>query len=90
MAGLLGRKKGMTQIFDAEGRAKGVTLIEAGPCVVLQKKTAEKDGYQSIQLGFGSKKKVNKPLAGHLKDKKSSFLREFKLENMECSLFYRL
>ncbi|MCX5751060.1 MAG: 50S ribosomal protein L3 [Candidatus Saganbacteria bacterium] len=83
MAGLLGRKKGMTQIFDAEGRALGVTLIEVGPCVVLQKKTIKKDGYQSIQLGFGARKKINKPLAGHLKGQKSYFLREFKLDNMD-------
>ena len=66
--GLLGRKLGMTQVFDANGEAHGVTVVEAGPCVVVQIKTAEKDGYDAIQLGFGrAKKRVNKPMRGHLK-----------------------
>jgi len=67
--GLLGKKIGMTRVYTAEGRAVGVTIIEAGPCVVLQKKTDAKDGYAAIQVGFGSKKesRMNKPAAGHAK-----------------------
>ena len=83
MGCLLGKKRGMTQIFDKDGNAIPVTLIEAGPCVVTQKKSVEKDGYQSVQLGFGTAKKINKPLAGHLKDKKCACLREFKIEKPE-------
>ncbi|OPZ17169.1 MAG: 50S ribosomal protein L3 [candidate division BRC1 bacterium ADurb.BinA364] len=67
--GLLGKKLGMTQIFDENGISIPVTLIEAGPCPILQKKTAERDGYNALQLGFGQKKKSNaaKPLLGHLR-----------------------
>jgi large subunit ribosomal protein L3 len=57
----------MTQVFAANGEARGVTVIEAGPCVVLQIKTEEKDGYDAIQVGFGERKKVNEPMRGHLK-----------------------
>jgi large subunit ribosomal protein L3 len=64
--GILGRKIGMTQVFDNEGRAVPVTVVEAGPCQVTQLKTREGDGYTAIQLGFGQAKRVNKPLAGHL------------------------
>src|SRR5437899_2565129 len=53
--GLLGRKVGMTQIYGEDGRAIGVTVIEAGPCFVLQVRTAERDGYSAVQLGFGEK-----------------------------------
>jgi large subunit ribosomal protein L3 len=63
--GLIGKKVGMTQIFDEAGRAVPVTVIEAGPCVVVQKKTPERDGYAAVQLGFGAAKRVNKPMAGH-------------------------
>ena len=65
--GLLGKKIGMTRIFSEEGAATAVTVIETGPCVVLQKKTAEKEGYNAIQLGFVGKKasRANKPQAGH-------------------------
>lgn len=66
--GLLGRKLGMARIFDDKGRVVPVTVIEAGPCYVTQIKTAEKDGYNAIQLGFGQAKKLNKPSRGHLKD----------------------
>ena len=66
---IIGKKVGMTQIFDESGKVIPVTVIEAGPCVVTQKKTAEKDGYSAIQLGFEDVKesKLSKPEAGHLK-----------------------
>jgi large subunit ribosomal protein L3 len=78
--GLLGRKLGMTQVFDKEGRIHAVTVVEAGPAVVTQVKSPEKDGYAAVQLGFGAKRKLNKPARGHLK-KLGDFrtLREFKL-----------
>ena len=65
--GLIGKKLGMTQIFDDKGNVVPVTLIEAGPCVVVQKKTVENDGYAAVQIGFGdlSANKVTKPLKGH-------------------------
>src|SRR5215210_1760296 len=64
--GILGRKIGMTQVFDEEGRAVPVTVVQAGPCQVTQLKTVEGDGYTAVQLAFGAAKRVNKPLAGHL------------------------
>ena len=64
--GILGRKIGMTQVFDEEGRAVPVTVVEAGPCRVTQLKTQESDGYTAVQLGFGEAKRTNKPMAGHL------------------------
>lgn len=69
MKGILGRKLGMTQVFTAEGNVIPVTVIEAGPCVVMQKKDLENDGYESIQIGFADKKEknANKPEAGHAK-----------------------
>jgi large subunit ribosomal protein L3 len=63
--GIIGRKIGMTQVFDEDGHAVPVTLVEAGPCRVAQVKTAESDGYTAIQLSFGDPKRTNKPLAGH-------------------------
>jgi large subunit ribosomal protein L3 len=63
--GILGRKVGMTQIFDANGRAVPVTVLEAGPCRVVQIKLPQTDGYTAIQMGFGETKRVTKPLAGH-------------------------
>ncbi len=68
MKGIIGKKVGMTQVFDEQGNASPVTLIEAGPCYITQKKTKEQDGYTAVQLGFGevAEKRVNKPLAGHL------------------------
>ncbi len=84
--GLIGKKIGMTQIFDEKGNVVPVTVIEAGPCPVVMKKTMEKDGYEAVQLGFGDVKvqRLNKPKAGHFKKadvapKKN--LREFKLAN---------
>jgi len=63
--GILGRKMGMTQVFDDSGRALPVTVVEAGPCRVAQVKTVEKDGYAAIQLAFGVAKRTNQPMAGH-------------------------
>ena len=67
MAGRIGRKVGMTQMFDADGKAVGVTVIEVGPCPVVQVKTAETDGYEAVQLGFGRRRdqRAKKPTAGH-------------------------
>jgi large subunit ribosomal protein L3 len=88
MKNILGRKVGMTQIFDEDGQVIPVTLIEAGPCYVVQKKTLEKDGYNAVQLGFGDvrEKKLNQPELGHLK--KASvpplqYLREFRVSDHE-------
>lgn len=63
--GILGRKIGMTQVFDEDGHAVPVTVLEAGPCRVAQTKTPEKDGYTAAQLAFGEAKRPNKPTAGH-------------------------
>jgi large subunit ribosomal protein L3 len=76
----------MTQVFSEEGAAVPVTVIEAGPCVVVQKKTREADGYEALQLGFGRKKqkRVTKPLQGHFRKADKGFfrvLREFKLDD---------
>jgi large subunit ribosomal protein L3 len=65
--GLIGRKLGMTQIFDEQGLARPVTVIEAGPCVVTQVRNQETDGYEAVQLGFGIAKRLNKPQAGHVR-----------------------
>lgn len=65
--GLLGRKIGMAQVFDRKGVVHPVTVVEAGPCTVIQVKSPEKDGYSAVQLGFGVAKRVNQPLKGHLK-----------------------
>ncbi len=67
MAGLIGKKIGMTQIFTEQGKAVGVTVLEVGPCPVVQIKTKDRDGYEAIQLGFGRRKerKVKRPEAGH-------------------------
>ena len=64
---IIGKKIGMTQIFDETGKVTPVTVIEAGPCVVVQKKTMETDGYEAIQMGYGDLKpnRVNKPMKGH-------------------------
>ncbi len=69
MPGLLGKKIGMTSVFSAEGKNVPCTVIEAGPCVVTQVKTVEKDGYEAVQLGFQDKKEkhTTKPLMGHFK-----------------------
>ena len=85
---IIGKKVGMTQIFDEKGKVIPVTVIEAGPCVVTQKKTTEKDGYDAIQLGYQevAEKKLTKPENGHLKKAGVSpmkYLKEFRLENIE-------
>jgi large subunit ribosomal protein L3 len=69
MPGLIGRKVGMTSIYSAEGKATPCTVIEAGPCVVTQVKTQDRDGYEAVQLGFGERKENNTPnaLKGHFK-----------------------
>ena len=84
---IIGRKVGMTQIFDEKGSVIPVTVIEAGPCTVVQVKTVETDGYDAVQMGFGAVKeiKVNKPKAGHFAKagvKAVKNLREFRLENI--------
>jgi len=73
MPGLIGKKIGMTSIFSVEGKALPCTMIEAGPCVVTQIKTQDRDGYEAVQLGFGSKKEKNTPnaLKGHFKKAKT-------------------
>lgn len=80
---LLGRKLGMTRIFDKEGKSLPVTLIEAGPCIITQIKTTEKDDYEAIQIGFGEEKKINKPKTGHLKKAgaKVKWLREIRIDD---------
>ena len=83
---IIGKKVGMTQIFDESGKVIPVTVVEAGPCVVTQKKTVETDGYTAVQLGFGdvADKKLTKPEAGPLKKAGVSakkHLKEFKLDN---------
>ncbi|OGO77851.1 MAG: 50S ribosomal protein L3 [Clostridiales bacterium GWB2_37_7] len=82
---ILGKKVGMTQVFDSEGRALPVTVIEAGPNVVVQKKTMENDGYEAIQVGFvdAKERRVTKALKGHFSKGKiatKKYLREFRLE----------
>lgn len=86
--GILGKKVGMTQVFTDTGLAVPVTVIEAGPCVVVQKKTPEKDGYSAIQIGFGEKRErlFNKPLKGHFSKagvRPLRFLRELRVEDPE-------
>jgi len=76
--GLLGRKIGMTQVFDEGGRVVPVTVIEAGPCWVTQIKTAESDGYDAVQLGFEESRKVNSPERGHLAKAGTPMLRHLR------------
>jgi len=85
---IIGKKIGMTQIFDETGKVIPVTVIEAGPCVVAQVKTVETDGYDAIQLGFGDVKenKVNKPVKGHYAKGSvtpKKHLREFRIDSVE-------
>ena len=84
---IIGKKVGMTQIFDESGKVIPVTVVEAGPCVVTQKKTVETDGYTAVQLGFGDIKehKLSKPEAGHLKkagEAVKKYLKEFRFDDM--------
>ena len=81
--GILGRKLGMFQAFDRDGTVVPVTVIEAGPCTVLQVKTQDRDGYQAVQLGFGARKRVNEPLKGHFKGLGAfRYLREFSVNDI--------
>ena len=85
---IIAKKIGMTQVFGETGNLVPVTVLEAGPCVVVQKKTVENDGYSAIQVGFGTKKenKVNKPEAGHFAKAgvaATKVLKEFRLEDAE-------
>ena len=87
--GIIGKKIGMTQIFDEKGNVVPVTVLEAGPCMIAQKKTVENDGYAAVQMGYGDMKahRVTKPMKGHfskadIAPKKT--LREFRLENIDA------
>ena len=84
--GLIGKKIGMTQIFDEKGNVIPVTVIEAGPCAVVQKKTTENDGYKAVQMGYGDLKaqRVNKPMKGHFAKgdvAPKKVLKEFRLDD---------
>lgn len=86
--GILGKKVGMTRMYSETGSVIGVTVVEAGPCYVLQKKTVAKEGYNAIQVGFGAKKdsRANKPMAGHFKSAgQGSFyhIKGFRVEDPE-------
>lgn len=89
MIGIIGKKIGMTRLFDENGKVVPVTVVQAGPCPVLQvKRTAEKDAYSAVQIGFESipERKCNKPMAGHFKKAESAPLRvvrEFRVEDPE-------
>lgn len=87
--GILGKKLGMTQIFAADGKIVPVTVVEAGPCVVVQKKTTESEGYDAVQVGFDTikEKLVNKPQKGHFAKhnvRNTRYLREFRLEDIQA------
>ena len=87
--GIIGKKIGMTQIFDENGKVVPVTVVEAGPCVVSQKKTVENDGYAAVQIGFGDLKahKVKKPMAGHFAKANIApkrTLREFRFDDIDA------
>ena len=87
--GIIGKKIGMTQIFDEKGKVIPVTVVEAGPCVVVQKKTTENDGYQAVQIGYGelSDKSANKPMKGHFAKADVALkkhLKEFRLDDVSA------
>jgi large subunit ribosomal protein L3 len=89
LQGIIGKKIGMTQVFDKDGKWVPVTVIQAGPCMVVQTKTAEKDGYQALQLGFEEKnpKRVNKAELGHFTKKELKpykILREFRVKDLSA------
>lgn len=84
VTGIIGRKLGMGQVFAESGEVEAVTAIEAGPCVVTQLKTADKEGYKAAQLGFGQAKRLNSPRKGHLKKLgQFQYLREFRVADTE-------
>ena len=100
MASIIGKKVGMTSIFDADGKNIPCTVVEAGPCVVTQVKTVEKDGYSAVQLAFGEKKEKNtpQPMLGHFKKAGTTpkrrllefrdFEQEFQIGDLvKCDLF---
>ena len=87
--GIVGKKLGMTQLFDEKGNVVPVTVIEAGPCMVCQKKTVENDGYEAVQIGYGDMKasKVNKPMKGHFAKNDvapKKVLREFRFDDISA------
>ena len=84
MPGLLGRKVGMTTVYDDSGRANAVTMVEVGPCVVTQVKTEQRDGYQAVQVGFIRAKKTNMPLRGHFERAGGTYqhVQEFKVSDL--------
>lgn len=89
MKGILGKKLGMTQVFAADGKRIPVTVVEAGPCVVLQKKSVETDGYNALQLGFGEKKthRTSKPEMGHFKKAGKgafAYVREIRTDDIDA------
>ena len=83
--GILGRKLGMTQVFDQGGNLQTVTVVEAGPCFVSNIKTESRDGYNAVQLGFGEAKRLNSPEKGHLKSigRQLKHLREFRVDEVD-------
>jgi large subunit ribosomal protein L3 len=82
--GLLGKKLGMVQVFDKDGTVVGCTVVEAGPCLVTQVKTKERDGYEAVQLGYGSKKRLNEPEKGHFKGLGNfRYVREFRADSLD-------
>lgn len=85
---ILGKKIGMSRMFLEDGKSVGVTVVEAGPCTVTQIRNQEKDGYDAMQIGYGEKKKLNKPEAGHVKDMGLfGTLKEFRDDNSELPSF---
>ena len=87
MADILGKKIGMTQVYDKDGNVVPVTVIEAGPCFIVNMRTKERDGYLAVQMGFGKKKHINKPQEGYLKKVGANtnfrYLREFRFKSLE-------
>lgn len=86
--GIIGKKIGMTQLFDENGKVTPVTVIEAGPCVIVQKKTADNDGYEAVQVGYGDRslKGLSKPLKGHFAKGDVAvkrYLKEFRFDSIE-------
>ncbi|MBI2849534.1 MAG: 50S ribosomal protein L3 [Chloroflexi bacterium] len=86
VAGIIGKKLGMTQLFREDGKMEAVTAVEAGPCTVIQVKTADKDGYNAVQLGFGAAKRLNSAERGHLKELgQFRYLREIRVDEKETA-----
>ena len=82
--GIIGKKIGMSQVFQEDGKVEAVTAVEAGPCCVVQVKTEDREGYNAVQLGFGEAKRVNSPQKGHLKELgKYRYLREFRVDDID-------